>query len=209
MATLTLRIPKGSPLTNAELDDNFIQLDQTKIQLGGDIGGSTSSPTVISLRGRTLSSAVPTTGQAIVWNGSAWIPQTVSTGSGTGVASTVTIINDISNGLNGRTRNFILKNGASAITESIDYVDNKDFLVFIGGRALTPYLPQEPINPWLPQPFTLDLGKNTYRVSGPTLKLTTPPRGRQTAQIRINNKSASRQQRYRYPFTASTIVFGE
>jgi hypothetical protein len=208
MATLTLRIPKGSPLTNAEIDDNFIQLDQTKIQLGGDIGGSTSSPTVISLRGRTLSSAVPTTGQAIVWNGSAWIPQTVSVGGGSGVASTVTILNDISNRLNGRTRNFTLKNGASAITESIDYVDNKDFLVIVGGRVLTPYLPQEQLHPWIPLTF-LDLGKVTYRVSGSTLKLTTPPRGRQTAQIRINNISASRQQLYRYPFTASTIVFGE
>ena len=39
MATLILRIPKGSPLTNAEVDANFVELDNKKIQIGGDIGG--------------------------------------------------------------------------------------------------------------------------------------------------------------------------
>ena len=90
MATLTLRTTKGSPLTSAEVDDNFLQLDLTKIQLAGDLGGSTSSPTVTSLHGRSLSSASPTTGQAIVWNGTSWIPGTVSaSGLGAG-SSTVT-----------------------------------------------------------------------------------------------------------------------
>lgn len=208
MATLTLRAVKGSPLTSAEVDNNFAELDTNKIELGGDIGGSTSSPTVVKLRGRTLSSAVPTTGQAIVWNGSTWLPQTVSVGGGGGSSATVTLLNDISNRLNGRTRNFTLKAGASTITEGLDYVDNKDLQVYVGGLALTPYIPQEDIHPWLPTIFT-DIGKKTFRVSGSTLKLTTPPRGRQTAQVRINNKSASRQQRYRYPFSASTIMFGD
>ena len=89
MATLTLRIPKGSPLTNAELDENFAQLDTLKIELGGDIGGTTAAPVVVSLRGRDLSSAAPTTGQALVWTGSAWQPQTVLSSP---VSSTVTSI---------------------------------------------------------------------------------------------------------------------
>jgi hypothetical protein len=91
MATLILRIPKGSPLTNAELDANFAELDKTKIQLGGDIGGSTSSPVVISLRGRSISTAAPTTGQALVYTGTQWSPQDV-TASGGAVSSTVTSI---------------------------------------------------------------------------------------------------------------------
>ena len=142
------------------------------------------------------------------------VPQQASTSVtingviGGGGGGTVTMLNDISNRLNGRTRNFTLKAGASTITESLDYVDNKDLQVYVGGLALTPYIPQEDIHPWLPTIFT-DIGKNTFRVSGSTLKLTTPPRGRQTAQVRINNKSASRQQRYRYPFSASTIMFGD
>lgn len=91
MATLTLRAVKGAPLTSAEVDNNFSELDNNKVQLGGDIGGSTSSPVVIKLSGRALSSAAPTTGQAIVWNGASWIPSTVSTASGAG-SSTVTSV---------------------------------------------------------------------------------------------------------------------
>ena len=84
MATLTLRIDKGSPLTNTELDDNFRQLNLTKIEVGGDIGGSTSAPSVISLRGYALSSSAPTTGQALTWSGTQWYPSTVvASGSST------------------------------------------------------------------------------------------------------------------------------
>jgi hypothetical protein len=91
MATLTLRIPKGAPLTNAELDANFVELDITKVQLGGDIGGSTSSPVVVKLRGRSISTATPSTGQALVYTGTEWSPQTVVVG-GSGGSSTVTSV---------------------------------------------------------------------------------------------------------------------
>jgi hypothetical protein len=94
MATLTLRTTKGSPLTSAEVDNNFIQLDLTKVQLAGDIGGTTSAPTITALQGRSVSSATPSLGQSLVWSGSAWIPSTasaVSSGSSTStVTSTVT-----------------------------------------------------------------------------------------------------------------------
>lgn len=87
MASITLRIDKGSPLTNSELDDNFRQLNLLKIELGGDLGGGTSAPVVTKLRGNAVSSATPTTGQALTWSGSAWTPVTPSV---TNVSSTVT-----------------------------------------------------------------------------------------------------------------------
>lgn len=407
MATLTLRINKGSPLTNVEVDNNFAELDNTKIQLGGDIGGTTSSPVVISLRGRSLSSAAPTTGQALVWNGSAWIPQTVSTG-GTSVSSLVTsvvtstisntvssivntgsttypifgayanntlqtftsgvaqkvlfqveevdtancysnsrftpnvagyyqinaeirfdgvagpnnellvaiyknntehkrgynstgvspnagastwfamqvsamvyangttdyfeifaqhgnssnititainapqitwwngfyvpyqlitsvtanstvansvtstvitnslaggsrgvvILNDIYNQFNNKTKIFTLKNGSLPITEGIDYIDNKDLTVQIGGRSYNAAVPQvSTLGPWIVDYVAEKT--YTYKVIGSRIIFYRPIANRQTAEIRINNVSASRQTRGRYPFSANTIVLGD
>jgi hypothetical protein len=208
MATLTLRTTKGSPLTSAEVDDNFSQLDQTKIQLGGDVGGSTSSPTIISLRGNPLSSATPTTGQAIVWNGSTWIPQTVSTGSSGGSGNTVTVLNDISNQFNGRGQVFTLKVDTLPITESMDYVDNKDFTVNIAGRLYNAAVPQSTtLGPWHVD-YTAEK-TFSYKVSGSKIIFYRPIARRQTAEIRINNRSATRQKRRRYPLAANTIVFGD
>jgi len=205
MATLTLRTTKGSPLTSAEVDDNFSQLDQTKIQLGGDIGGSTSSPTIISLRGKPLSSASPTTGQAIVWNGSTWIPQTISAG---GSGATVTILNDISSLFNDKRQVFTLKLGTLPITESMDYVDNKDFTVNIAGRLYNAAVPQTTtLGPWIVD-YTADRTLS-YKVSGSKIIFYRPIERQQTAEIRINNKSATRQKRRRYPLAANTIVFGD
>jgi hypothetical protein len=56
MSTLTLRSDKGSPLTNAEVDGNFSNLNTDKIEVTGS----------------------PANGQAIVWNGTAWVPATLS-----------------------------------------------------------------------------------------------------------------------------------
>ncbi|MCU1234472.1 MAG: hypothetical protein JWP63_2439 [Candidatus Solibacter sp.] len=47
---------------------------------GGDLSGALTSVTVAKLQGRTVSSAIPTTGQFLGWNGTLWIPQTVSAG---------------------------------------------------------------------------------------------------------------------------------
>jgi hypothetical protein len=207
MATLTLRIPKGSPLTNAELDDNFANLDNDKVEIGGDLGGSTSNPLVISFYSRPLSSSAPTTGQAIVWNGSLWIPQTVSTGSGSGGTVSITVLNDISKFFDRKSKSFTLKNGNTAITEGLDYGDSRDLLVVIGGRVYSPAIEQNNLGPWI-----VDMEAEntyTYKVVGSRITFYREPEYRQTASIRINNISASRQQRTRYPFTPNTIAFGD
>jgi len=91
MATLTLRQIKGLPLTNAELDNNFSNLDNTKVQLGGDLGGTTSLPVVVKLRGFAVSSTTPTTGQTLTWDGLAYTPiSPVSSNISSTVTSVVT-----------------------------------------------------------------------------------------------------------------------
>jgi hypothetical protein len=205
MATLTLRIPKGSPLTNAELDENFAQLDTLKIELGGDIGGTTAAPVVVSLRGRDLSSAAPTTGQALIWTGLAWQPQTPpSAVSGTGV----TVVDDISNNFNNRRKIFTLKIDRNNLVQDINYKDARDLLVIIDGRPFTPDVPQTTnFGPWIVDYEALRT--YTYKMRGAKLILYREPRFKTTANIRINNISSVAQTRSRYPFTPNTIVFGD
>lgn len=85
MAALTFRQTKGSPLTNSEIDSNFGNLDNEKVRLGGDLGGSTSTPLVVKLYDRPLSSSAPVLGQGLVWDGANWSP-------GSGAPSTSTVV---------------------------------------------------------------------------------------------------------------------
>lgn len=73
MSTIVTRAGKGSPLTNNEVDANFTNLNTDKIQVTG----------------------TPTTGQAVTWNGTAWVPSTITAGVSS-VASadgSVTVVN--------------------------------------------------------------------------------------------------------------------
>ncbi|UCG43032.1 MAG: hypothetical protein JSU73_14470 [candidate division WOR-3 bacterium] len=49
---------------------------------GGDLGGDYPDPTVAGLRGRTVATTAPATGQVLKWTGSQWAPRDDSTGSG-------------------------------------------------------------------------------------------------------------------------------
>lgn len=49
-------------------------ITQQVVTLNGDLGGTPSSPLVIGLQGRPLSSGAPTFKQVIGWNGVAWAP---------------------------------------------------------------------------------------------------------------------------------------
>lgn len=48
---------------------------------GGDLSGTYPNPTVARLQGNAVSSTVPTTGQVLTWNGSAWAPGSSSSGT--------------------------------------------------------------------------------------------------------------------------------
>jgi len=63
MSTIVTRSGKGSPLTNNEVDANFTNLNTDKVQVTG----------------------TPTTGQAIVWNGTAWVPGASAVYPGAGI----------------------------------------------------------------------------------------------------------------------------
>jgi hypothetical protein len=57
---------------------------------GGDLSGSLSSATVSRLQNRPMSTAVPSSGQVLTWDGSQWIPQVVpSVGGGGGGVNSV------------------------------------------------------------------------------------------------------------------------
>ena len=65
MSTIVTRAGKGSPLTNTEVDSNFTNLNTDKIQVTG----------------------TPTNGQAIIWNGTAWVPGASATYPAAGIAN--------------------------------------------------------------------------------------------------------------------------
>jgi len=79
MANLTLRLVKGTPLTNQEVDNNFSNLNIFKTEIGGDLTGNVFSPTVSSFHGRQIANIAPVDGQALVWVSSteSWQPANV------------------------------------------------------------------------------------------------------------------------------------
>lgn len=86
MSSITTRAGKGSPLTNTELDANFTNLNADKVEIGGDLSGTASAPTVAKIQGRAVASTAPSEGQALVWNATnnRYEPGTVAAGGGGG-----------------------------------------------------------------------------------------------------------------------------
>lgn len=77
MTQLTLRLVKGTPLTNQEVDDNFSNLNIYKTEIGGDLSGNVLSPTVSGVQGRQVADVDPAEGQVLVWTSGVWSPGTV------------------------------------------------------------------------------------------------------------------------------------
>ena len=204
MAALTLRQSKGLPLTNAELDDNFGNLDNEKVKLGGDLSGSTSAPVVAKLQGYAISSSTPVIGQTMIWTGSAWAPQYVTV---TGITQVVnTVIDDISYQVDNLKQVFTLRANGSVLAGT-EYTDNKDLEVIVDGRPLTPVIKHyNRLWPWLSE---FDAGRtNSFRMRGSKIIFYRAPRTRTTVFIKINTKSASIQVQ-KYPLNPINIAFGD
>lgn len=76
--------PAGTPTPGTST--SFARADHVHavpiVALVGDVTGNSSGNTVGALLGRTLSSQAPSSGQALLWSGTAWTPGTVSGGGG-------------------------------------------------------------------------------------------------------------------------------
>lgn len=83
-AELGVKPSATSATVRARLDsiENNLNNLQT-IKLGGDIGGTLTSPIVIGIQGRVVSSTAPLAGQVLTWNGAVWLPAN-PTGGGSG-----------------------------------------------------------------------------------------------------------------------------
>jgi hypothetical protein len=128
MANVTLRLVKGTPLTNQEVDDNFSNLNIFKTEIGGDLGGNVFFPTVIGLQGRSVSNAEPSNAQVLSWSvaSNAWIAAN-AVGSYVELSSKPAVNVTITGDLTGAS-NVVLANTNTnnvAINVSYDY-DNLD-----------------------------------------------------------------------------------
>ncbi len=91
---------------------------------GGDLAGAYPNPSVVRLQGNALSSIAPTSGQALIWNGTAWAPATAgapSVGgdiSGSLAAATVTALRNRSVSANAPTTGDVLSWSGAAWTPS-------------------------------------------------------------------------------------------
>lgn len=137
MASITLRIDKGSPLTNNELDDNFRQLNLLKVELGGDLGGGTGAPVVTSLRGNAVGAATPTTGQTLTWSGTNWIPITPTQ---VNITSTVTSV--VTSTVNNTVTSTVTSTAATVVSSTTTtfpifgaYASNSELQTFTSGTA--------------------------------------------------------------------------
>jgi hypothetical protein len=157
-----------------------------------NIGGGTAGALPYqSNTGTTAFVAISTAGYVLQSSGS--IPQWTNIGP--------TVLNDISSQFDGSKTVFNLALDQSIINT---VVDSKDLEVVIGGQRLAPYVDILPY-PWL-TPYDSFRGfrvKNT----GQLVIYNAPYRG-DTAVLTLRQQTTTRQKR-KYPYSATTIAFGD
>ena len=135
-------------------------------------------------------------GQSWLYNGSGWI-RTSSTVSNT-------VLNDISVQFDGTQAHFALRLEQAAVN---NLVDSRDLQVSISGEVLKPYV-TEYTWPWLsPVDSFNGFRVRTFNSANYVTIYNAPARG-DSASLTFGQTSSTTQKR-RYPFSASTIAFGD
>jgi hypothetical protein len=135
-------------------------------------------------------------GQNWRYNGAGWVRTTVS-GSNT-------VVSDISTQFGGTRAHFALRLDQSAVNS---LVDSRDLQVSINGAVLKPYV-IEYTWPWLsPVDSFNGFRVRTFDLANYVTIYNAPARG-DSASLTYGSVAATTQKR-RYPFSASTIAFGD
>jgi hypothetical protein len=69
----------GIPSTDMSTSvQSALGLAASAVQIGGDLGGTTTAPSIAKLQGNTVNASAPSTNQVLAYSGSAWVPATVT-----------------------------------------------------------------------------------------------------------------------------------
>jgi hypothetical protein len=183
MATIITRETGGTavnrPLTNAELDNNFINLNT-------DIGTripSTEKGSANGVASLDSSGKVP----------SAQLPNTSATEE--------IVLNDISPQFDGLKGAFDLKLDQTAVS---NITDSRNLEVVVSGKKLSPYV-KSLTYPWI-TPYD---GFRGYRVRDSKLIIYNPPDSGENALLVQKYPGTTTVQTKKYPYSATTVALGD
>lgn len=113
-------------------------------------------------------------------------------------------ISDISNQFDGIRKVFTLKVAQSNISKLFSTIQATDIQVRINGNILEPYIADIKY-PWISE-YSAFTG---YKLSGSQMTIYTAPKTGSKAFILITQASSSKVVGQKYPFSASTLGFGD
>ncbi|MES2800897.1 MAG: hypothetical protein V4654_00265 [Bdellovibrionota bacterium] len=104
--------------TTATNATNFIGV------LVGDVTGTMSATVVGKIQGVTVSATAPRNGQVLVYNGSQYVPTTMSSGSGGGITSATAILGDVTGSVSATVVSSVGGKSAAAVATAVTDVNS-------------------------------------------------------------------------------------
>jgi hypothetical protein len=194
IVTLPTNIPVSSTNTGALQVAGGVGIGGG-VFVGGNITATTAIINSTASSTSTTSGALQVAGGVGI-GGNLWVAGTIRSSN---IIDPI-VLNDISTQFDGVTTVFALKQDQTSINT---IVDSKDLEVVINGMRLTPYV-KTLTYPWL-TPYDAFRG---FRVSGSNLIIYNAPAIGDGASVIVRSISSSVQTR-KYPYSATTIAFGD